>query len=248
MAPPLRVRLDQAAHDELERRYHTTRDATTRTRYQMILLRAEDHPVVEVAQLTRCSPDTVRRVLKRYLAGGPDAVPHRPHLVSRPTTRPSGRPGWSGSPTWIPTRSGWTVRCGAVGCWPTTWRGSPGIGRGSRACGSRCTGRGLCASGPAGCCRARRRRSRGGQKTPEGGGTAGSRGLTAASTRWRPGPRRHVGRRAVPRGPAPPAGAAGRADLYLQDEVEVALHPTLTRVWSRAGRAGQRRVQAPGKN
>jgi hypothetical protein len=31
MAPPLRVRLDRAAHDELERRYHTTRDATTRT-------------------------------------------------------------------------------------------------------------------------------------------------------------------------------------------------------------------------
>src|SRR5574341_1389133 len=31
----------------------------------------------------------------------------------------------------------------------------------------------------------------------------------------------------------------GRADLYLQDEVEVALHPTLTRVWSRRGRAGQ---------
>src|SRR5574341_1254778 len=40
----------------------------------------------------------------------------------------------------------------------------------------------------------------------------------------------------------------GRADLYLQDEVEVALHPTLTRVWSRRGRAGQRLVQAPGKN
>jgi len=40
----------------------------------------------------------------------------------------------------------------------------------------------------------------------------------------------------------------GHADLYLQDEVEVALHPTLTRIWSRAGRAGQRRVQAPGKN
>ncbi len=43
-------------------------------------------------------------------------------------------------------------------------------------------------------------------------------------------------------------GLLERADLYLQDEVEVALHPTLTRVWSRAGRAGQRRVQAPGKN
>jgi transposase len=39
-----------------------------------------------------------------------------------------------------------------------------------------------------------------------------------------------------------------RADLYLQDEVEIALHPTLTRVWSRAGRSGQHLVQAPGKN
>jgi hypothetical protein len=47
MAAPLRVRLGQAAKAELERRYQTTRDATTRTRYQMVLLRAEGHPVVE---------------------------------------------------------------------------------------------------------------------------------------------------------------------------------------------------------
>ena len=89
MAPPLRVTLDQATKAELERRYQTTRDATTRTRYQMVLLRAEDHPVVEVAQLTRCSPDTVRRVLKRYLAGGADAVPHQPHLGQPPHYPPS---------------------------------------------------------------------------------------------------------------------------------------------------------------
>jgi hypothetical protein len=43
-------------------------------------------------------------------------------------------------------------------------------------------------------------------------------------------------------------GLLAGADLYLQDEVEVALHPTLTRVWSRRGHAGQRLVQAPGKN
>jgi transposase len=43
-------------------------------------------------------------------------------------------------------------------------------------------------------------------------------------------------------------GLLGGADLYLQDEVEVALHPTLTRVWSRRGHTGQRLVQAPGKN
>ena len=89
MAAPLRVTLNQAARDELERRYQTTRDATTRTRYQMVLLRAEGHSVVEVAHLTRCSPDTVRRVLKRYLAGGADAVPHRPHLGQPPHYPPA---------------------------------------------------------------------------------------------------------------------------------------------------------------
>lgn len=39
-----------------------------------------------------------------------------------------------------------------------------------------------------------------------------------------------------------------RADLYLQDEVEVALHPTLSRVWCAKGRRGQRLVEAPGTN
>ena len=38
------------------------------------------------------------------------------------------------------------------------------------------------------------------------------------------------------------------ADRSLQDEVQVALHPTLTRVWSRKGRRGQRLVEAPGQN
>lgn len=38
------------------------------------------------------------------------------------------------------------------------------------------------------------------------------------------------------------------ADVYLQDEVQVAFHPTLTRVWSRKGRRGQRLIEAPGAN
>jgi transposase len=42
--------------------------------------------------------------------------------------------------------------------------------------------------------------------------------------------------------------ALPRADVYLQDEVEVALHPTLTRVWCPKGRRGQRLVEAPGNN
>ena len=43
-------------------------------------------------------------------------------------------------------------------------------------------------------------------------------------------------------------GCLPRADVYLQDEVEIALHPTLTRVWSRKGRRRQRLVEAPGNN
>ena len=39
-----------------------------------------------------------------------------------------------------------------------------------------------------------------------------------------------------------------RADVYLQDEVQFAFHPTLTRVWCRRGRRGQRLVEAPGAN
>src|SRR5437762_73768 len=37
-----------------------------------------------------------------------------------------------------------------------------------------------------------------------------------------------------------------RADVYLQDEVEIALHPPLTRVWSPKGRRRPRLVEAPG--
>src|SRR6266540_7441658 len=91
MPPPtLQVTLDPDAQAELERRYHTTRDATTRTRYQMVLLNAQGHTPPQIALLVRCSADTVRRVLNRYLGGGLDAVPHRPH----PGQPPHYPPGW----------------------------------------------------------------------------------------------------------------------------------------------------------
>src|SRR5215218_8188111 len=97
--PPLRVRLDAVAQAELEQRYQTTRDAETRTRYQMVLLNAQGHAAAQIAQLVHRSPDTVRRVLKRYLAQGPDAVPPRPIPGSHPTTRPPGNRNWPGWPT-----------------------------------------------------------------------------------------------------------------------------------------------------
>ena len=78
MPAPLRLRLDAASFAELERRYEEVGDAETRTRYQMLLLLAEGRPSVQVAALTRRSSATVRRVLRRYQAEGPDGVPHRP--------------------------------------------------------------------------------------------------------------------------------------------------------------------------
>jgi hypothetical protein len=39
-----------------------------------------------------------------------------------------------------------------------------------------------------------------------------------------------------------------RADVYLQDEVQFAFHPTLSSLWCRKGRRGQRLVDAPGAN
>src|SRR5438445_1980923 len=38
------------------------------------------------------------------------------------------------------------------------------------------------------------------------------------------------------------------ADLYLQDEMQVAFHPTFTRLWSRKRRRDHRLVEAPGDN
>jgi hypothetical protein len=57
--------LDPAAQAVLERRDQTTRDAGTRTRYQMVLRNAQGHAAPKIAQLTRRRPDTVRRVRRR---------------------------------------------------------------------------------------------------------------------------------------------------------------------------------------
>jgi hypothetical protein len=52
----------------------------------------------------------------------------------------------------------------------------------------------------------------------------------------------------VPAGTASLLALLPQADLYLQDEVHFTLHPTLTRLWCRKGRRGQRLVEAPGQN
>lgn len=72
------VTLDAEAREELARRYDAARDANTRLRYQIVLLADRGRGTEEIAAVVRRSASTVWRVLQRYRAGGPDAVPPRP--------------------------------------------------------------------------------------------------------------------------------------------------------------------------
>ena len=91
MVAPLRLTLDAAARAELASCCDATRDAETRTRYQMLLLLADGRTPAEVGWLVRRSPATVRRVLRRYQAAGPAGVPPRP----RPGQPPRFPPAWA---------------------------------------------------------------------------------------------------------------------------------------------------------
>jgi transposase len=91
MPAPLRVTLPERARTALVARFNATRDAETRLRYQMVLLAADGRTTTQIAPLVQRSPDTVARVLKRYLAAGPAGVPHRPR-PGRPVGAP---PAWA---------------------------------------------------------------------------------------------------------------------------------------------------------
>jgi transposase len=69
--------LDEVTLTELHRRYEESPDAETRTRYQMLLLSLRGQKSSQIAHMVLRSQDTVERVLKRFLAGGLDAVPRR---------------------------------------------------------------------------------------------------------------------------------------------------------------------------
>jgi len=70
-------RLDPATLTELHQRYADTRTVESRTRYQMVLLAQQEYKVPQIARMVLRSEDMVARVLKRFVAGGLDAVPRR---------------------------------------------------------------------------------------------------------------------------------------------------------------------------
>jgi transposase len=67
----------EATSAELRRRFDATADAETRLRYQMVWLAHRGQRVPEIARTVLRRRDTVARVLHRFRADGPDAVPRR---------------------------------------------------------------------------------------------------------------------------------------------------------------------------
>jgi transposase len=78
MPAPLTIPpLDAATGAELRRRYDATDDPEDRLRYQMVWLAHAGKHAPEIARIALRSEDTVLRVLRRFRAGGLDAVPRR---------------------------------------------------------------------------------------------------------------------------------------------------------------------------
>ncbi len=87
--PTIVSALSPEARAELVARFNATPDPETRLRYQMVLLSNDQHLTTwQIASITFRSHDTALRVLNRFLAAGPDAVPHRQPPGRQPTVSP----------------------------------------------------------------------------------------------------------------------------------------------------------------
>jgi transposase len=73
----------EAEKKSLRELYRQTHNADVRTRCQMILLSAQEHPISEIADLTLFNEDSVRYWLDRYESQGLSGLEDRPR---------SGRP------------------------------------------------------------------------------------------------------------------------------------------------------------
>src|SRR5947209_8692330 len=239
--------LDPATLGELRQRYEDTPNVESRTRYQMLLLAQQEYKVPQIAHMVLRSEDTVARVLNRFLAAGLDAVPRRsppgrerrvtaaweaellrviemdPHEVGQETANWTTEllAEYLGQHTGIQVTEE-TVR---VYLHAHGYGGlAPDVdlttqsGRASRLRGKRVRVEVLMA----------------GASAPE---PLPVRDLVEADL-WS----------LLPANLPKLLALLPRADLYLQDEVQFAFHPTLTRVWSLKGRRGQRSIEAPGDN
>lgn len=248
MRRPLRLRLDQGTREAVAERYEQARSAVERTNCQMVLLADEGRRLTEIAWLVRRGREQVRTVLHRFQSEGV------PGLAPRQRT---GRP-LGVTPTWLaelqrvidldPHTVGvnsavWTTRLLADYLERVT-----GHRTGIEAVRVHLHRLDYVCKRPTWSLK---------RKSTEQAGWVKKRirveAILAAAASPEPPPLDELLPDPLLRDDLPEdlpwlLRLLPGADVYLQDEVEVALHPTLTRVWCRKGRRGQRLVEAPGNN
>jgi len=248
MPAPLRLRLEQELREAVAERYEHARTPVERTNCQVVLLTDEGRTVTEIAWLVRRGRDQVRKILRRFRSEGLAGL-----VPGKHTGRPLGvTPAWLAElervieldPHTVGVDSAvWTTRLLADYLERVT-----GHRTGIEAVRVHLHRLGYVCKRPTWSLK---------RKSTEQAGWVKKRlrveALLAAAASPEPPPIDDLLPDPLLREDVPAdlpwlLRLLPRADVYLQDEVEVALHPTLTRVWCRKGRRGQRLVEAPGNN
>ena len=248
MPAPLRLRLEQELREAVAERYEHARTPVERTNCQVVLLTDEGRTVTEIAWLVRRGRDQVRKILRRFRSEGLAGL-----VPGKHTGRPLGvTPAWLAElervieldPHTVGVDSAvWTTRLLADYLERVT-----GHRTGIEAVRVHLHRLGYVCKRPTWSLK---------RKSTEQAGWVKKRlrvaALLAAAASPEPPPIDDLLPDPLLRDDVPEdlpwlLRLLPRADVYLQDEVEVALHPTLTRVWCRKGRRGQRLVEAPGNN
>jgi len=248
MPAPLRLRLEQELREAVAERYEHARTPVERTNCQVVLLTDEGRTVTEIAWLVRRGRDQVRKILRRFRSEGLAGL-----VPGKHTGRPLGvTPAWLAElervieldPHTVGVDSAvWTTRLLADYLERVT-----GHRTGIEAVRVHLHRLGYVCKRPTWSLK---------RKSTEQAGWVKKRlrveALLGAAASPEPPPIDDLRPDPLLRDDVREdlpwlLRLLPRADVYLQDEVEVALHPTLTRVWCRKGRRGQRLVEAPGNN
>jgi putative transposase len=248
MPAPMRLRLDQPTREAVARHYEWTSNAIERTNCQMVLLADEGRGSMEIAWLVRRGREQVRTVLHRFHAEGlAGLVPRKRTGRPREVT-----PAWLAELERVIERDPHTVGVDSA-VWTTRLLADylaevTGHRAGIEVVRVHLHRLGYVCKRPTWSLK---------RKSTEQAGWVKNRlrveALLAAAALPEPPPLDELMPDPLLQDELPEdlpwlLRLLPRADVYLQDEVEVALHPTLTRVWCRKGRRGQRLVEAPGNN
>lgn len=163
--------------DELDQRARQAREATERSRWQIVWLLGKQHTAREIAESTGYSPYWIGQIAKRYNAEGPAGMINRRHTTAR-------RAPMLLSSAWRSSRScarRWRGRrrranAGPAARWPTGWRSAWVAPSLSNAAGTTCSAWGrACATPALGTSRPAPRISRRSKKSPHADAGGGDR-------------------------------------------------------------------------